>query len=97
MNLTWAWLHTMVTGDKDEVRKTVKEIWDAPPTWKNNLDEIDFKHVPCAEMLFRIGDKAKSEEILKEAVAICEEYEGVIPYERKKEELLEHIEDVRTM
>ena len=48
-------------------------------------------------MLFRIGGKAESEEILFEAVAICDEYEGVIPYERKKEELLEHIEDVRTM
>ena len=97
MNLTWAWLHTMVTKDKDEVRKTVKEIWEAPSAWTNQLDEIDFKHIPCAEMLFRIGGKAESEEILFEAVAICDEYEGVIPYERKKEELLEHIEDVRTM
>lgn len=94
MNLTWAWLHTMVTGDKDEVRKTIKDIWDAMPTWTNNLDEIDFKHVPCAEMLFRIGDKDESERILMEAVAICEEHEDVVPYQRKKEEMLEHIKSL---
>lgn len=95
MDLAWAWMHTMITKDIDEVRKSIDTLWGIPSPWETKLDEIDFKYVPCAEMLFRIGEKAESGRILKEAVAICDGFEDIVPYERKKQELLEHIEDVR--
>ena len=46
-------------------------------------------------MMFRLGFKDESEDILLQAVAICDEHEDVLPYQRKREELMEHIEDVR--
>ena len=95
--LAWAWYHTTIKPDEDVVLETIDSINIVESPWKTQMDDIDFRIVPCAEMMFRLGHKEKAEDILKGGIAICDEYEGVVPYERKRSELLEHLEDVRTM
>lgn len=93
--LAVAWFHTLVTGNADGVKKAIRRLHAIESPWKTGLDHIDFDVVPCAEMLYRIGCREESEKMLMSGVAICDEYEDVAPYQRKKEELLDHIEDVR--
>lgn len=95
--LAWAWYHTMVRENISVVSETISEINAIESPWNTRMDDIDFRIVPSAEMMFRLGKKDKAESILNEGIAICDEYEGITPYERKKSELLEHLENVRTM
>lgn len=95
--LAWAWYHTMVKGNVGVVSEAIADINAIESPWNTKMDDIDFRIVPCAEMMFLLGLKDKAVDIINEGIAICDEYEGIVPYERKKSELLEHLEDVRTM
>ena len=93
--LSVAWYYTMVKPDKSKTVHIVKKLLAHRNPWSSEIDRIDFVLVPCAEMLYRISCKEESEKVLMSGVAICDEHEDVAPYQRKKEELLDHIEDVR--
>ena len=93
--LAVGWYHTMVTGNADGVKRAIDRLHAIESPWKTELDRIDFDIVPCAEMLYRIDCRCESEEMLRSGVAICDKYEDVAPYRRKREELLGFIKDVR--
>ena len=92
--LAIAWYYTMVDSDAFKCSRWLKKIINHVNPWPSEMDQIDFCLVPCAEMMFRHGDTENAKEVLLSAVGMCEEHEGVMPYERKKQELMEHIEDV---
>lgn len=92
--LAIAWYYTMVDSDTFKCSKWLKKIINHKNPWPSEMDQIDFCLVPCAEMMFRHGDPENAKEVLLSAVGMCEEHEGVMPYERKKQELLGFIEDV---
>ena len=94
MLLAWAWYYTMVKVDEKKVVEAIDRLNLIDSPWTTRLDDIDFRIVPSAEMLFRLGFREQAETTLQTGIEICDEFEGVIPYQRKKEELLDHIKDL---
>ena len=92
--LAVAWYYTMVEPDAEKTANMLKKIINHENPWQSPMDQIDFCLVPCAEMMYRHGDAEGSKDVLESAIEICEEHEGVAPYERKKDELKDHIVDV---
>lgn len=58
------------------------------------LDEIDCISIPCADMYCLWECYSQSAKLLTEAIEICEKNEPVVPYIRKKAELLGCLLDV---
>ncbi len=59
-----------------------------------DLEMIDAIIVPGAEMEVEFGHYEDSIALLDTGIEICEKHSDSIPYMRKKEELLDHIQDV---
>ena len=93
--LAAAWYHTMVAHDGNAVKRMLERIHAVPSPWKTELDHIDFEIVPCAEMLCRTGFGKEAEEMLLSGIAICDDFEDVVPYQRKRGELREYLKIVR--
>ena len=92
--LTVGWYYTMVEPDAEKTGRMLKKAMSHENPWPSVIDYIDFCLVPCAEMIFRHGDSENARTILESAVEICDNHAGIAPFERKRVELIDHIEDV---
>ena len=59
-----------------------------------NLDFIDMWLIPCANIYAEFKDYKESAHLLKEAIALCDAHPDVIPYMRKRIELLGYLQEV---
>ena len=92
--LAVGWYYTMVEPDADKTREMIRKVFSHKCPWQSDMDAIDFCVIPSAEMLFRHGDVELAKHNLESAVRACDEHPGIAPYERKKAELMEHLEDI---
>ncbi|MDR1765807.1 MAG: hypothetical protein LBR77_06930 [Lachnospiraceae bacterium] len=89
-HMVWAWYYALVMSDADAAMKcmeTARENY--PEDAATKLDMIDELYIPCANILLELGLYDDSEARIMEAVRICEERETILPYARKKAELLQ--------
>ena len=94
--LVCGWYYVHVEPDGEKVKKCImKAEENTGLLYQSNLDYIDFLIIPAADMLYEIGDMAKSSGWLEKGIRLCAEHEGVLPYERKAEELRGYLSEVR--
>lgn len=93
--LVCAWYFTLVEpslqATEEFIMKTSEIFAKTAPT---ALDEIDCISIPCADMYCLWECYSQSAKLLTEAIEICEKNEPVVPYIRKKAELLGCLLDV---
>lgn len=94
-NLVSAWYFTIFFGNYDAVMEFIQYAYEiAEEIYTSDLDIIDFIIVPCSNMLYQIDQLEKAEEWLKNGIDICERYNEMIPYIRKKIDLYSYLLDV---
>ncbi len=96
IHLAEMWYYTMYERQYQEAAYAWKKAQNiAVQTNYPDLERIDAIIVPGAEMEYRFGNRERSIQLLRDGITVCERYPDVIPYERKKRELNDHIQDVR--
>ena len=94
-NMSRAWYYTLVEPYYKGMTEFAQEAYKiGKETFKTGLDLIDKYLVPFADMLSRWKLYDESVKWLSIGVRVCEEAADIIPYIRKKMELISHILDV---
>ena len=90
-NMVLAWYYTLCEPKKEVVLKYLREVYENNKGRNlSQLDEIDCFYIPAANMMFELGESQKSLELLDVACNICDEYEDLAPYIRKKNDLINY-------
>lgn len=93
--MTCAWYYTYVEIDYDHVIQYVKQAYEVERVIsENDLDFIDNLLVPSANVLFESILCEEAEMCLLQGIQICEKYQDMLPYQRKKHELYTYLLDV---
>ncbi len=93
--LAKAWYSTYVKPDENivfEIEKQVRNI--ATKITVSKLDYIDECLIPFANMYYELNDCDMSCDILNEAINICASFPDFVPYQKKNEELLHHLQEM---
>lgn len=94
-HLTEAWYYTYVEENFKLVTHYIESAVEMQiAIEKNDLDLIDNIYIPCANILFECKQIDKAEELLLKAIELCEKNDEILPYIRKKVELLNYLLDV---
>lgn len=64
-------------------------------TCATQLEYIDIIVIPYANMMAELMQLEKAAEILEKGIKICEQYPEILPYVRKRVELVRYIQEVR--
>ena len=90
-----AWYHTLVEPDLAETsRLTAQALHMAEHTFVAPLEIIDIVYIPTANCYYYHDELSLAAETLGEAVAICRQNAGSLPYVDKQAELLNCLLDV---
>jgi hypothetical protein len=86
--LVWAWYFTLVSPYYKGAVEFMQKARDiSSQTSETDLDNIDNMIIPCANILLEWEQFEASAELIVEGIQLCEKYESVIPYVRKKMDL----------
>jgi serine/threonine protein kinase len=90
-----AWYCTLVSPNYESAVAWMKQAREiSSKTSTTYLDEIDNRIIPCANIFLELEQFERSAELIEEGIQLCEKYDAVIPYVRKKMELYGCILDV---
>lgn len=94
-HMVWAWYYTLCELQESFLMAHLKEAKrNFEKRQKSALEFIDDYWIPAANMMWEQGNVKRAIRYLEEAVRICEEHQALEPYNRKKQELLNHEEAV---
>ena len=93
---TLAWYYDLSDDEEDRIHAIMKQaLVYAEEQEIDSLDIIDTLLIPYADLLLYRDHPEESEKILSGAIALCDEQEEILPYQRRKKQLMEMIRDVR--
>lgn len=93
--MTCAWYYTYVEENSDMVIDYIQQAYEVESMIsENDLDLIDNLLVPSANILLESTLHDDAEMCLLQGIQICEEYQDMLPYRRKKRELYTYLLDV---
>ena len=93
--LVCAWYFTLSRPDFPHAEKAMAEARRRNKALGlSDLENIDELLIPCANMMLAFGAYEKSEEIIREGLALCKGHDGATAYERKTRELLGCLHDI---
>jgi serine/threonine protein kinase len=93
--MVWSWYFTLVSPDYLSAVKSMQKALDIPSqTSATDLDAIDNVITPCANILLEWEQFEASAEQIVDGIHLCEKFETVVPYVRKKMELYGYCLDV---
>lgn len=82
-----AWYYTLVEPDYNKAERFLNQSFEIEKKFVEGLDIIDEIIIPYANIYIEWKKCIKSASIIKSGIKICEAYDGVIPYIRKKMDL----------
>lgn len=91
-----AWYFTLCREKAEQVLYNLKKagkcsILDG----RSDLDQVDYWIIPGANMLFELGEGDQAEEWLTKGKALCEAHPEELPFMRKKDEIEQHLREVK--
>lgn len=93
--MTCAWYYTLCEPEKALAEKYIKKaerIMDLDDAF--SLDNIEYFFIPAANMMLEFSDVKEAEKLLMMAIEICDKYENVAPFIRKKQDLQNYLKQV---
>lgn len=94
--MAWAWYYTLCEPDEENISANLslaKKINDH--YGMSELDEVDYFYIPAANMMCEMNNCEQAIEFLSEGIKICERHNDMIPFIRKKEDLLSYLSEVK--
>lgn len=89
VEMAWAWYDTLCAPDKDAVLRDLDRAGDAfSKQAASELEWIDEFAIPAANMMCELADDARAFFWLEQAIGVCDAHADVVPYVRKKLDLL---------
>ena len=91
-----AWYFTLCREKAEQVLYNLKKAGKCSiPDGRSDLDQIDYWIIPGANMLFELGEGDQAEEWLTKGKALCEAHPEELPFMRKKDEIEQHLREVK--
>ncbi len=87
--MTWGWYYTLCEPDERAALHFLKKAADVNAHREiSKLDQIDDFYIPAANMMCELADIEKAYAWLEEAILLCDAHADILPYIRKKQDLL---------
>lgn len=89
VEMAWGWYDTLCAPDKDAVLRDLTRAEDAfSHRAASELEWIDGLAIPAANMMCELADDERAFFWLEQAIGVCDAHADVVPYVRKKLDLL---------
>ncbi len=89
VEMAWAWYDTLCAPDKAAVLRDLARAGEAfSKRTASELEWIDELAIPAANMMCELADDARAFFWLEQAIRVCDAHADVVPYVRKKLDLL---------
>lgn len=93
--MTWAWYYTLCEPNDELVLNNLENAQKINAEYgMSELDEIDYYYIPAANMMCELDKCKQALELLSESIAICDQHTDMLPFMRKKLDLLSYELDV---
>lgn len=94
-DLACAWYAALFYGDAEAAETFIRLVLElAEGIIPNDLERIENVLIPCANIYFELRQYEKSAALLAEGVRLCAKHADTDSYQRKKQELREHLLEV---
>lgn len=88
-NMSMGWYYTLVSPSAARMAEAVAKAREtARYVCLTDLDLIDKITIPCADMFLTAGNPQKAAEQIGDGIRVCEKHGDVLPYMRKKTDLM---------